>query len=66
MANEKLAKVRDLYTEIRTHWSQPAPGKYVPYREYKDIFVAVGSNYVGKKMLEYVWFGASCLLMMYH
>lgn len=66
MANQALSKAKGLFTEIRTHWSTPAPGKYVPYREYKDIFIAVGSNYAGSKMLEYLWFGASCYLMMYH
>ena len=66
MAGNALGKVKGLFTEIKTHWSTPAEGKYVPYKEYKDIFIAVGSNYAGSKLLEYIWFGAGCFLMMYH
>ena len=66
MANESGSKVKALFTEIRTHWKTPAEGKYVPYKEYKDIFIAVGSNYTGSKVLEYIYFGAACYLMMYH
>ena len=66
MAGNALGKVKGLFTEIRTHWHTPAEGKYVPYKEYKDIFIAVGSNYAGSKLLEYIWFGAGCYLMMYH
>ena len=66
MAGNAFGKVKGLFTEIKTHWSTPAEGKYVPYREYKDIFIAVGSNYAGSKLLEYIWFGAGCYLMMYH
>ena len=43
MANESGSKVKALFTEIKTHWKTPAEGKYVPYKEYKDIFIAVGS-----------------------
>ncbi len=66
MANESGNKVKALFTEIKTHWKTPAEGKYVPYKEYKDIFIAVGSNYTGSKVLEYIVFAASCYLMMYH
>ena len=59
-------KVSNLYHELKDHWKTPAEGKYVPYREYKDIFLAVGFNYSGNKMLEYIVFAASCYLMMYH
>ena len=59
-------KVKGLLHEIRTHWNTPAPGKYVPYKEYKDVVVSVGSNYAGTKTLEYIAFAASCYLMMYH
>ena len=66
MAKESGSKVKALFTEIKTHWKTPAEGKYVPYKEYKDIFIAVGSNYTGSKVLEYIYFGAACYLMMYH
>ena len=59
-------KVKGLYTEIKTHWNTPAEGRYVPYKEYKDVVISVGSNYAGNKTLEYITFAAGCYLMMYH
>ncbi len=59
-------KVKSLFTEIKTHWDTPVEGRYVPYKEYKDIVFAVGSNYAGKKTLEYISFAASCYLIMHH
>ena len=59
-------KIKWLGREIKEHWNTPAPGKYVPYREYKDIWLAVGSNYSGSKTLEYISFAAGCYLIMYH
>lgn len=66
MANEGNSKVIQLVTEIKTHWNKPAPGKYVPYKEYLGIFIGSGSNYAGSKTLEYIGFAAGCYLMMYH
>ncbi len=54
------------FTEVKTHWNTPADGKYVPYKEYKDIFVAVGSNYTASKVLEYIYFATGCFLIMHH
>lgn len=55
-----------LFGEIKEHWNTPAEGKYVPYKEYKDIFISVGSNYAGSKVLEYIGFWSACFLIMYH
>ena len=66
MSEKGNSKVKQLFTEVKTHWKVPAKGKYVPYREYVDIVFAVGNNYAGSKILEYLTFGAACLLMMYH
>ena len=63
---ENQGKVKQLFTEVKTHWKKPAPGKYVPYKEYLNVFAGVGSNYGGSKTLEYIAFAASCYLMMYH
>lgn len=60
------SKVKALGADVKAHWKTPAKGKYVPYREYLDILLGVGSNYAGKKTLEYLAFAASCYLMMYH
>lgn len=61
-----LNTVKSFATEIKTHWDTPAEGKYVPYKEYKDVVISVGSNYAGSKILEYVGFWASCYLIMHH
>lgn len=61
-----VSSVKALGHELKTHWKKPAEGKYVSYREYKDIFIAVGSNYAGSKTLEYISFAAGCFLIMYH
>ena len=66
MADKLGTKVKGLAQEIKTHWKTPAPGKYVPYKEYGSILLGVGSNYIGQKTLEYLTFAASCYLMMYH
>ena len=54
-----MGKVKSFFSEVKTHWKTPAEGKYVPYREYKDIFLGVGSNYTGSKMLESIGFWAA-------
>ena len=61
-----LGKAQWLFTEIKTHWNTPAEGKYVPYKEYKDVVLSVGSNYAGSKVLEYIGFATWCYLIMYH
>ncbi len=61
-----LDKVKDFGTEIKTHWNTPAEGKYVPYKEYKDVVIGVGANYTGAKVLEYIGFWSSCFLIMHH
>ena len=64
--NALFSKVQSLFTEIKTHWNTPAEGKYVPYKEYRDVLFAVGSNYAGSKVLEYIGFFSSCYLIMHH
>ncbi|MDD6146581.1 MAG: hypothetical protein PUB43_06045 [Oscillospiraceae bacterium] len=66
MAKISSAKVKAFFTEVKTHWKTPAEGKYVPYKEYKDIFIAVGANYSASKVLEYITFAAGCFLIMHH
>ncbi len=61
-----LDKVKSFGTEIKTHWNTPAEGKYVPYKEYKDVIIGVGANYTGQKVLEYIGFATSCFLIMHH
>lgn len=66
MSRFSFDKVKAFATEIKTHWNTPAEGKYVPYKEYKDVVFAVGSNYAGTKVLEYIAFASSCFLIMHH
>ena len=61
-----LDKAKALGTEIKTHWNTPAEGKYVPYKEYKDVVIGVGANYTGSKVLEYIGFWSACFLIMHH
>ena len=61
MSRFSFDKVKAFATEIKTHWNTPAEGKYVPYKEYKDVVFAVGSNYAGTKVLEYIAFASSCV-----
>ena len=64
--DKAVSTVKNFATEVRTHWSTPAEGKYVPYKEYKDVVIGVGANYTGTKTLEYIGFFSSCFLIMYH
>lgn len=64
--NALFGKVKWLFSEIKEHWNTPAEGKYVPYKEYRDVLFAVGSNYAGSKVLEYIGFFSSCYLIMHH
>ncbi len=70
MANEDktslITKGKALFSELKDHWNTPAEGKYVPYKEYKDVIIGVGANYTGSKVLEYIGFWSSCFLIMHH
>ncbi len=33
MSEKGNSKVKQLFTEVKTHWKVPAKGKYVPYRD---------------------------------
>lgn len=66
MAKLNKETLGNFFTEVKTHWKTPEEGKYVSYSEFKDIFIAVGSNYTAKKVLEYISFAAGCYLIMYH
>ena len=64
--NSAVDKLKWFAGEIKDHWSTPAEGKYVPYKEYKDVVIGVGANYTGSKTLEYIGFWSSCFLIMHH
>lgn len=56
----------NLISEFRTHWNTPAEGKYVPYKEYISIFLAVGGNYSAQHLLGFLSFGTGCYLVAYY
>ncbi len=66
MAKVNKETFSKFFTEVKTHWKTPAEGKYVPYKEYLNIFFAVGSNYTASKVLEYIYFATGCFLIMHH
>lgn len=53
-------------TEIKTHWKTPAEGKFVPYKEYLSIFLAVGGNYSLSYLLGFLSFGTGCYLVAFY
>ena len=63
-----MSKFTSLMTEIKTHWKTPdtSKGRYVPYREYIDIFMSEGMNYGAQAPLGYIGFAATCYIIMYH
>ncbi len=60
------ASVKKLGHEFKTYWKVPAPGKYVPYKEYLQIFGGVSFNYSMRTPINMVSFAVSCYLIMYH
>ena len=64
--DKAVTTVKNFATEVKTHWNTPAEGKFVPYKEYKDVVIGVGANYTGTKTLEYIGFFSSCFLIMHH
>ncbi len=59
-------KAGSLISEFRNHWNTPAEGKYVPYKEYVSIFLAVGGNYSAQHLLGMLSFGTGCYLVAYY
>ncbi len=68
MASEGKAKFsfKNVLGEFRDHWNIPAEGKYVPYKEYLSVFLAVGGDYALSRVLGYISFGLGCYLIMYY
>ena len=59
-------KVHNFNTDVKTHWKVPAEGKYVPYKEYISIFLAVGGNYSLSYILGLLSFGTGCYLVAFY
>ncbi|MBQ7639191.1 MAG: MFS transporter [Clostridia bacterium] len=65
MAKEN-GKLKSVFTEIKTHWKTPAPGKYVPYKEYLSIFGAAGGDYTLQYLTGFLSFGTGCYLVAFY
>ena len=65
MAKEK-GKVKAFFADFKAHWNTPAPGKYVPYKEYLSIFGAVGGNYALSYVSGFLSFGTGCYLVAFY
>ena len=59
-------KVKAFFADFKEHWSTPAPGKYVPYKEYLSIFGAVGGNYALSYVSGFLSFGTGCYLVAFY
>ena len=59
---------KTFFADVKEHWNTPdtSKGKYVPYKEYLQIFGGVAFNYGAQSPLEYIKFAATCFLIMYH
>lgn len=66
MAKISKDNIRGFVSNVKTHWNKPAEGRYVPFKDYANIFLAVGSNYSASKVLEYITFATGCFLIMHH
>ncbi|MBQ6020870.1 MAG: MFS transporter [Clostridia bacterium] len=63
---EQHGKIKAFLGDVKEHWKTPAPGKYVPYREYLSIFGAVGGDYTLKYLCGLLSFGTGCYLVAYY
>ena len=63
---ESKGKVKALFSDFKAHWRTPAPGKYVPYKEYLSIFGAVGGDYTLQYLCKFLSFGTSCYLVAFY
>ena len=68
MADSKSGgnKLKNFFSEFTTHWSKPAPGKYVPYKEYLSVFIGGGGDYALQRTLGYLSFGTGCWLVVFY
>ncbi len=55
-----------LVNEFRDHWNVPEEGKYVPYKEYISIFLAVAGNYSLSYIMGFLSFGTGCYLVAFY
>lgn len=58
-----LEKIKEIPKEIKNHWSTPAEGKYIPYKEFASYSIGgIGVNTINS-LFGYVALNANCLLI---
>lgn len=58
-----LEKIKEIPKEIKNHWSTPADGKYIPYKEFASYSIGgIGVNTINS-LFGYVALNANCLLI---
>lgn len=56
-------KIKGLISEVTSHWSKPASGKYIPYKEFAAYSIGgIGVNTINS-LFGYVALNANCLLI---
>ncbi len=63
MKNGLIGKVISTVKDIPAHWTEPAEGKHIPYKEFAAYsFGGIGVNTINS-LFSYVSFSANCLLI---
>lgn len=65
-AANAVAKTKDFFGNFVKHWNTPKEGRYVPFKEYLWVFLAVGGDYSLVRVLNYLSFGTACFLVIFY
>lgn len=63
---ENGSKTKSFFSNIKEHWNTPAPGRYVPFKEYLSIFGAIGGDYTLQYLRGFLSFGTGCYLVAFY
>ncbi len=66
MAKEGNNKVGAFFRQFKDHWTTPAEGRYVPYKEYVNVLFGVGGEYALQRVINYLSFGTGCYLVIFY
>lgn len=57
-------KGRTLLKNVKTYWKHPAPGNYIPYKEYLAYIMGASGVQISMQVLNYIAFGSGCVLVV--
>lgn len=63
---ENSGKSHSFFQNIKEYWNTPAPGRYVPFKEYLSIFGAIGGDYTLAYLRGFLSFGTGCYLVAFY